>query len=200
MSRLLIITFWIFSTSLLCAQRVDNNPDQGDVHQKFVSGGTVRMHLEAGNYTVEGTDSSDIAVTYRANNADQLKNVRVSIKTSGSNAELSVKGTPHNNFHATIEVPRVSNLWMRLSAGNVDIKSVEGDKDVQCRAGNVDIEVAHSEDYGHREASVLAGNIDASVFNISKGGLWRSFKQDGPGKYRFQVHLTAGNLTLTGPS
>ena len=91
-------------------------------------------------------------------------------------------------------------MWTRLSAGDLTIKGVEGDKDVECRAGDVDIEVAHPEDYRHRDASVLAGSIDASAFNVSKDGLWRSFQQDGAGKYRLHVHLAAGDVTLRGPS
>ena len=195
------LTPLIIAAAMVCAQvATAQNSNQAQVQQKFVSGGTIRLHLEAGAYTIEGGDSTDIVATYTADTMDQLKHIRVIVKTSGSEAEVWVKGTPHSNFHATIEIPRLSNLWTRLSAGDLDIKGIEGDKDVRCRAGDVNIEVAHPEDYSHREASVLAGDIDASAFNVTKDGLWRSFKQDGPGKYRLQVHLTAGDITLRGPS
>ena len=76
------------------------------------------------------------------------------------------------------------------------IEGIEGNKDVEAHAGDLEIQIAHPEEYGHRDASVLAGDIDASAFNISKEGLFRSFHQKGPGKYRLHAHLGAGDLTI----
>jgi hypothetical protein len=45
---------------------------------------------------------------------------------------------------------------------------------------------------------LLAGNLDASAFNISKGGLFRSFNEQGPGKYRLHAHVTTGEIDLRG--
>jgi len=195
-----VLLLLVIATFVVVEPLIAQDSDPGRVQQKFVSSGSIRMHLEAGDYTIEGTDATDIVATYRARDVEDLKKIKVNIKTSGSNAELWVKGTPHNDFHATIEVPRLSSLWTRLSAGNLSIKGVEGDKDVECHAGNVEIEVAHPEDYRHRDASVTAGSIDAAAFNVSKDGLFRSFRQDGEGKYRLHVHLAAGDVTLRGPS
>jgi hypothetical protein len=195
-----VLLLLVIATFVVVEPLIAQDSDPGRVQQKFVSSGSIRMHLEAGDYTIEGTDATDIVATYRARDVEDLKKIKVNIKPSGSNAELWVKGTPHNDFHATIEVPRLSSLWTRLSAGNLSIKGVEGDKDVECHAGNVEIEVAHPEDYRHRDASVTAGSIDAAAFNVSKDGLFRSFRQDGEGKYRLHVHLAAGDVTLRGPS
>src|SRR6266568_428109 len=119
MNRTMILLFWLVSAAVVFAQQgTEHNAGDGTAQEKFVSGGTIRMHLEAGSYTIEGSDSSDIVATCTADTPEQLRHVRVLIRTSGTNAELSVKGTPHNNFHATIEVPRLSNLWLRLSAGD----------------------------------------------------------------------------------
>jgi len=93
-------------------------------------------------------------------------------------------------------VPRHSDLWVRLTAGDMKIESIEGNKDVEAHAGDLEIQIAHPEEYGYRDASVLAGDIDASAFNISKEGLFRSFQQKGPGKYRLHAHLGAGDLTI----
>ena len=92
MKRVVILVLWLASAAVVSAQQVaDQNADQGRVQEKFVSGGTIRMHLEAGDYTIEGTDGSDIVATYKAKDPDQLKNIHVTIKTSGSDAELWVK-------------------------------------------------------------------------------------------------------------
>jgi hypothetical protein len=166
--------------------------------QKFISGGTIRLHLEAGGYTVTPGDSEHIVVTCVARTEEQLKRVKVEIKPTAASADVYVSETPHNNFQATIEVPRHSNLWARLSAGELDIESVEGDKNVEVRAGRIQIDIPHPEQYGHRDASVMTGSIESSAFDVSKGGLFRSFEQQGPGKYRLHAHVMTGEINLRG--
>ena len=164
---------------------------EGHKEQKFLRGNLIRLHLSAGGYTISGTDSDVITVTY-----GEPQTVRVDIKTADSAADVSVGNTPHSNFHARIEVPRRSDLWVRLSAGELKVEDVEGNKDVESRAGDVDIELSDPDDYGYRDTSVTAGSLDATAFNVSKGGLFRSYHQDGTGKYRLHAHVGAGDLTI----
>jgi hypothetical protein len=174
---------------------------EASVQQKFVSGGTIRLHLEAGGYTIIPSDSNDIVVTYRARSEEILKQVKVAIKPTASTADIVVSdipNTPNNNFSAVIEVPRQSNLWARLSAGELVIESVEGDKDLELRAGHLQVDIPHVEQYGHCDASVLAGSLEASAFDVTKGGLFRSFDHQGPGKYRLHAHITTGEIDLRG--
>lgn len=166
--------------------------------QKFVSGGTIRLHLEAGGYTVTPGDSENIVVICHADTEEQLKHVKVEIKPTAASADIYVSNTPHSNFRATIEVPRYSNLWARLSAGELVIASVDGDKNVEARAGRIQIDIPHPEQYGHRDASLLTGSIQSSAFDVSKGGVFRSFEQHGPGKYRLHAHLMAEEIDLRG--
>lgn len=172
------------------------NPHDAIVQQAFASGGAVRLHLEAGGYTIKPTDLGSIVVTYPANSDGPSKKVKVEIKPSASRADIYVRNTPHNNFQATIEVPRHSNLWVRLTAGQLDIEDVEGDKDIEMWAGRINLAVPHPDAYGHRDASVLAGSLEASAFNLSKGGLFRSFREQGPGKYRLHAHVTTGEIDV----
>ena len=190
-----IILFIVLSSAALNAQQ---NPYEAGVQQKFAPGGTIRLHLEAGGYTISPTDSGNIVVTYHANTASQFGRVKVEIKPAALSADVYVTGTPHNNFNATIEVPRRSNLWVRLTAGQLNVEDVDGDKDVEMWAGQLDIEIPHPEAYGHRDASIIAGSLDASAFNVAKGGLFRSFHDEGPGKYRLHAHVTTGEIDLRG--
>ena len=181
-------------TGFLNAQRALETSAQ----HEFISGGTIRLHLEAGGYTVTPADSDHIVVTCRAHTEGQLQRLKVEIKPTAASADVYVSNTPHNDFHATIEVPRHSSLWARLSAGELVIQSVEGDKNVELRAGRLQIDIPHPEMYGHRDASVMTGSIESPVFNVSKGGLFRSFEQDGPGKYRLHAHVMTGEIDLPG--
>jgi len=169
---------------------------EASVRQTFVSGGTIRLHLEAGGYTISPVDSNEIVVTCRAHSESSLKQVRVAIKPSSSIADIVIANTPNNNFTAIVEVPRQSNLWVRLSAGELDVESVEGDKDLEVRAGHLQVDIPHAEEYGHSDAFVTAGGLDASAFDVSKGGLFRSFEKEGPGKYRLHAHVITGAIDL----
>jgi hypothetical protein len=170
----------------------------GTAKQEFVSGGKIRIHLEAGGYRVAPSDSDNIVVSCRANTDYELKEVKVEIRRSGSNAEVYLSNTPSNNFRAEIEVPRRSNLWIRLSAGEIVVEDVEGDKNVQAFAGRIQVDVPHPEQYGHRDASVTTGSIEAGVFDVSKGGLFRSFEQHGTGKYSLHAHVMTGEIEFRG--
>lgn len=191
-----LLGFWLVLVvpGLLHAQHSAETSAQ----QKFISGGTIHLHLEAGGYTITPTDSENIVVTCGAHTAEQLKRVKVEIKATAASADVYVSGTPHNNFKATIEVPRHSNLWARLSAGELDVEDLEGDKNLEVLAGRIQIDIPHPERYGHRDASVTTGSIESSAFDVSKGGLFRSFEQQGPGKYRLHAHVTAGEIDLRG--
>ncbi|HET8892211.1 MAG TPA: DUF4097 family beta strand repeat-containing protein [Candidatus Angelobacter sp.] len=159
----------------------------------FVSGGKIEITLESGDYHVRA--SSDNRIHVRWNEAS-AREVRVKLTTNGKSAELRVENTPHNNFHATIEVPAVTDVRVRLTAGNLEMAPIKGDKDIEANAGDLNISVGSSNDWDEVDASVTAGDLHAPAFHAAKGGLFRSLKWKGPGKYRLHVHLTAGDIRL----
>jgi hypothetical protein len=189
------LSFWfvMLATAAVLAQEA---PAGNSAQQKFISGGTIRLHLEAGGYTVTPSDSDKIVVTCHAGSEEKLRRVKLEIKTSTINADVYVSKTPHTNFQATIEVPRRSNLWARLSAGELDVEEVEGDKNLEVLSGRIQVDIPHPDEYGHRDASVTTGSIEASAFDVSKGGLFRSFEQPGLGKYRLHTHVITGEIDL----
>ena len=193
MKRSLLISLLLLSAATLYAQK---DVPEAAVQQQFAGGGTIRLHLESGGYEIIPTDSGKIAVTYSARSEERLKNVKVAIKASQDLADVYVTNTPNNNFKATIEVPRESNLWVRLTAGDLNVGSVVGNKDLELRAGRLQVEIPRPQEYGHRDASVTTGSIEAGAFDVSTGGLFRSFHQQGPGKYRLHAHVIAGEIDL----
>ena len=62
--------------------------------------------------------------------------------------------------------------------------------------GDLTVEVGKADDYAHVDASIYSGDLDAEPFAISKGGLFRSFQKQGPGKYWLHVHVGGADLTL----
>jgi hypothetical protein len=74
---------------------------------------------------------------------------------------------------------------------------VTGDKDVELYAGDLTITGVKASDYKTADASVTAGDLVASPFNVTKDGLFRSFNaRNSTGKYKLHAHLMAGDLTI----
>jgi hypothetical protein len=162
------------------------------VETKFVSGGRIRMDLCSSGIEIVGTDDPAVRVSYHP----ERDNVRVRLQISGDHADLRLTGCPHNNFQARIEIPKASALYVRMMAGQLDVRDVTGDKDVELSFGQLNLDVGKTEQYARVDASVNSGQIDASAFAVSKGGLFRSFDQKGPGRYRVHAHVGAGQLEL----
>ena len=162
------------------------------MEKEFVSGGKIEITLESGGYEVR--PSADNRIRVRWNEASG-KGVKVKLTANGNSAELKVEDTPHN-FHATIEVPAISGLRIRMTAGALTVSGIRGDKDIESNAGDVLVDVGKSSDWNEVEASVTAGDLSAPAFAANKGGLFRSLHWKSPGKYRLHVSLTAGSVKL----
>jgi hypothetical protein len=158
----------------------------------FASGGKIEMQLAGGGYTVRPGSGDAIRVTLGGN----VGSAKVDVTTNGTQGSVSVKDTPNNNFQATIEVPKSADLVIRLTAGELKVEAIGGNKDVESNAGNVDIVTGDSQDYASVDAAVKAGDLNANAFGESQSGLFRSFTWSGKGKYTLRARLLAGNLTL----
>ena len=122
--------------------------------------------------------------------------MRVRLEASGGQADLKVTGCPNNNFKMTIEVPKSSDLYVRMMAGQLDVLGITGDKDVELHFGQLTMDIGKPDDIRSVAASVNSGDLEASAYDVSKGGLFRSFERSGPGKYRVRAHVGAGQLEL----
>ncbi len=194
--RPIVLLLLFLSSGLAAGQQ---KPFEAQVQEKFAPGGFIRLHLSPGGYKVTSGDANAIIINYTARNSDDLKRVKVKIRADASTADVYVSDTPHNNFQATIEVPPRSDLRARMVAGEIVIDGVEGSKDVEVDFGRIEVKIPKPQEYGHRDASVRAGSIEASAFDVSKGGLFRSFEQTGPGEYRLHAHVATGEIDLRGP-
>jgi hypothetical protein len=161
----------------------------------FHQDGAVRLDLSAGDWTVRAGVSDKIVVTLHAGSSD-VRRIRVKVEVKGSNATVTVRETPDNDFSGEIELPARTDLGVWLTAGDLKIKGIEGNKDVHNHAGDVDIEVRNADDYGRVDLSVLAGDITAQPFEKSTGGLFRHLQHSGSGPYSLRAHIDAGDLRV----
>jgi hypothetical protein len=164
--------------------------------QAFTQGGQIFMDLSAGGYSITGTDEAKIRVKWSTQDPSQMDDVDVRIGVEGKAARINTDG-PSDNFHVQIEIPKRADLTIRLSAGEITVRGIEGHKDVSAWAGELKIGIGKAVDYRSADASVTAGEIDGAPFGVTKGGVFRSFSQEGKGKYNLKVRLTAGKIVLS---
>jgi len=160
------------------------------------AGSRIALHIRSGAVRIVGSDEGKLTVNISGRNKDKIDDLRYRFTSSSGSAELHVSGGPRNDLDIEVRIPRNSELYARIPAGDVTIENVTGSKDVELRAGDLTISVGNPADYSHVEASVVAGDISASPFGEDHGGLFRSFHKSGPGKYTLYAHVTAGDLTL----
>ena len=162
----------------------------------FARGGKVVLDLAAGAYNIKGTDGDTIGVRWTARNGSDASRVRADVSVKGASARITTHG-PHKNVQFYIELPERTDLDLNLTAGEVKVHGVEGNKTLSMWAGDVTIETGPAELYRRIHASVRFGDINARPFGGSKGGVLRSFNWAGAGKYTIDARLFAGDLKLT---
>jgi hypothetical protein len=162
----------------------------------FPSGGQLKMRIRSAEIHIVGSDESKIAIHIGGKQGSDSDDVKAHFERIGDSGELRVTGGPSNEVTITVQVPRSSNLKVHIFAGAVEIKDIQGDKNIELGAGDLTIDVGNAADYFHVEASVTSGAIEAEPFGESRGGLFRSFEKSGNGKYKLIAHVGAGDLTL----
>ena len=164
------------------------------VEREFAPGGTVRMRLASGDYVVRRSAGDRIVVRLHADRPRHRKHVRAEIDISGTIATVQTHGDM-DDYHVVIEIPARSDLHLRMRAGEVTVKGIEGNKDVEMTAGELNIDVV-PETYSRVRASVTFGELESRALRVSKEGIGRSFDWRGSGRYTLRARLFAGEVNL----
>ena len=166
---------------------------QGDraVQRSFPQGGTIHLDLSAGEYEITASPDDSIRVTWNPKDDD----VDVIVDVKGSRADVEIDGPRSDGVHVQVQLPRRSNVVISLTAGELEMRGIEGSKDIDVRAGEVRLGVNPSQ-YRQVNASVRIGELAARAFNVDKGGFFRSFAWTGQGQYDLKAHLTVGEMVL----
>jgi hypothetical protein len=180
------------SVSAVCSLQAQ----YGVTEKIFVSAGRIEMQLGGGSYTIKPASGTHIRVTV----GDNAGRARIALTTNATRANLAVTDTPSNNFQATIEVPKTSDLIIRLSGGNLLLSGITGNKDIDSVAGNTEISIGNPNEYRSMEATVKAGELNVGAFSGAKTedsfGLLHRASWSGKGQYTLRANLGAGNLVL----
>jgi len=181
-------------TALIAAQQ--SSRPSSSLERDFVANGKISMDLSAGEYRITGTPENKIRLTWNVRETDRLSNVEARADVRGTEARIVTNG-PMNDFKVAIQIPQRTDLYVRLTAGELRLDRVEGSKDVELHAGELRIDVNRADDYHSVDASIWAGEIHADPFSIHKEGLFRSFDWKGKGPYTLHARLKAGEVWLS---
>lgn len=181
--------------ALVSAQLHSEGSTADTLDTAFVDGGRVTINLSAGEHRISESPDDHIRVRWSLDPRYSNQDVDARTEVDGSAATLHIDG-PRKNFRTTIEVPRHSNLKVRLTAGELSVENIIGDKDISLRAGDLSIDVGDGEDYAHVQGSLWAGDIVARPLDREASGLFRSIDWTGEGEHELRFHLYAGDVTL----
>jgi|SRR4051812_3217088 hypothetical protein len=173
-----------------------SNPPANPTTLDFPAGGVIKMELHAGGVEIVGTKENKITVHYTTRSPEKDSSVEVKVeRVVDGRAFVRVNG-PNDNFNYRIEVPEKSDLVIRMSAGDLQLSGIRGNKDIELHAGNMELRLADPDAYGKVDGSVSAGGLSASPWGVDKGGLLRSFHRSRKGEWKLHAHVGAGNLEL----
>lgn len=157
-------------------------------------GQALKLELSSGDYRIEAGATDKIVVISQNQDSQSRAKPRFGVNTSAQEAAVKVDGP--KNYVAVIQVPKRSNLKVRLNGGRLSVNGVDGDKDIESNAGMVSIDVGQPENYARVEASVDIGHIAAPPFQVEEEGFSRSFARDGAGSYHLRAHVGTGEIRL----
>lgn len=166
------------------------------IEAPFRSGGQLDLHIRSGEIHILGSDEEKVLVRVGGKQGSDSTDIQGHFEGLDRTGKLSVAGGPSSDVTITVQVPKKSDLVVRIFAGDVEVKDIKGNKNIELSAGNLTVGVGDPADYFHVQASVTTGNIEAQVFGEQRDGLFRSFEKSGSGKFKLVAHVGAGDLRL----
>lgn len=195
----MILTTALLGTMLIAAPESQSASDTRPtdlLERPFVANGRISMDLSAGEYQITGSDEPVIRLEWSARDPEKLSRIEAQADVRGRDAAIETDGPDNSGLKVSLRVPARADLYIRLTAGELTIKGIEGNKDVALHAGELSIDIGRAENYSRVKASVWAGEVDAPPYQVNRGGLFRSFDWRGTGPYQLEARLKAGELRL----
>lgn len=167
----------------------------------FPEGGKVELRVRCGDVHIVPSSDTRISLSYtmHSNHAGFLRKVEPTFHIAGQNAHLTLKAPRGGNVEVELKVPVRTDLFVRLSAGDVKVGPIQGNHNVETFAGDIAFRLLQNELYGPVDASTRAGDVSAP-FGRTKGWVGNSLRYEGPGKFHLHAHTFAGDVNFEAPT
>jgi hypothetical protein len=161
------------------------------------------VHSRPADLEIVGTDQAAIHVSCTSGDEGDAQRIRIRFQGNQGDETLTIAGDLRkgNNVRVRIEVPRKTSLRVEMSAGDVKVEEIAGDKDIDLYAGQITISSTRAWHYRSVDVSVSIGQVNAPVYDAQKGGFFRGItKETADGEYSLRAHVIAGQIDLLGRS
>jgi hypothetical protein len=196
-------------TILVCLMLVpfcaaSNSKDYQESHdavRDFVAGGMVHLRLKVGDVRIMRGDSNKIRIHYtvKSDREGGLKDTRLDFDVRGRDAtiEFHVPYIGNTEVDVEVEVPQNTNVDVHDKVGDLTVKEIEGDKELELGVGDIRVEMERSA-YHLVRASTGIGDVNGNGYGESSGWLGKTLRYSGDGKYELRAHVAVGDITLEG--
>lgn len=146
-----------------------------------------------------GTDTQHIIVRYTPDPKKPGEENKVQVRSSvhSSEVQIEVKAPDSLSVDAEVEVPSPIALEVHMTAGDLSVKGVDGNKNLHLFAGDLKVDVGSLQDLGDAEVSVGIGDVSVPPVGKTHGWLGHTWKYRGSGPYRLYAHTSVGDTSLT---
>jgi hypothetical protein len=164
----------------------------------FAPGGSLHLTMRTGDVRILKGDTNQIRVRYTSESqrSDFADHVTLRFDVHGKDATIDFHMPTHGDVAVEVEVPAQTDLRVNLSVGDVTVRGVEGNKDLEVHVGDIEVEPVRQASYRRLEASTHIGDITTAEYMRVHGWLGNSVKSDGTGAYRVHVHTRIGDITF----
>jgi hypothetical protein len=158
---------------------VENDLAHHAFYVEFASRGQLDLRIRSAEIHIIGSDEDRVVVRVGGRQGLDSKDVGARFEKHGNAGVLEITGDPSNDMSITVQVPKESNLVVRVFAGDVEVRDIVGDKDLELNFGALRIGVGDATGYSTVKASVSSGEIDAKPFGESMVGYFGRSKSQG---------------------
>ncbi len=145
------------------------------------------IHSRPAGLEIVGTDQAAIHVSCTSGDEGDAQRIHIRFQGNQDDETLTIAGDLRkgNNLRVRIEVPRKTSLRVDMSAGEVKVEEIAGDKDIDLYAGRIAISSTRPWDYRSVDVSVSIGAVKAPVYGAEKGGFFRGITKETAGRRVF---------------
>jgi hypothetical protein len=126
---------------------VENDLAHHAFYVDFASRGQLELRIRPAQIHIIGSDEERIVIRVGGRDGLDSRDVEARFEKHGKSGVLEITGGPRNDVTITVQVPKESNLVVRVFAGDVEVRDIVGDKDVELDFGALRIGVGDPTGY-----------------------------------------------------
>ena len=132
------LALWWLLIALSGTAQTQAGSTANSIERNFAPGGKVSMTVSGGQYHIRAGASADrVRVHWTTIKPEEMSKAEVKLEIRGAEAVVSVRGT--RDLRVDVEVPESTHIYANIGKGDIDVRDVDGDKNIRCRSGDITI-------------------------------------------------------------